>query len=678
MRHVSQAYKQAMKKMLRDRAFISVTLGVVNGVAQEDSAISSTAAYWSEKDTPFNTNEQSSEYATFEQNFVKADGSFLIMPTEDETTLLNDVGYCTPGILGAVTIDFGNSYAIKGLTIDFGEAYPTEFVLTTDVNTTGTTYTNSSSKFVTYDTLGEISTLTITPSTMVGGNQRLRIKRIVMGVGLSYSDDSISKVELSEEVSAISEDLPNTSLKVTVLDKENLYNVNNTDSFIDYLITGQVVTVAFGMTLDEDTNEIEWLKTQTLSLTDWSSKDGQFSFSSSDLFATLTDKYTLGNTIHTRTAYEEAVSILTDAGFEADEYEIDNYLNDITLTNPMPEDTHANCLLLLCNVCRCIFFQDGDGIIHIQGNFALVLEPEDITLDNVGATDYSTPRNILTSGAVTTHYADLSVGYTSADGSMKILPTDSADYDGNTGYVSSEVADSDGNFTTTPSLTMTLEAGYTYYGLYLNFKGQPPQKVTISTSYNGTAVDTYTFDDLENENILSAEFNKFDVMTVEFTKGSPNSRIVVDYMSLGNITDYLLDKDTMTSNLIGTKEELVKDVKVKIYTYVNDSENNPQEVEDDVWYTNTINSQGVHQEVSNPLIDNSTLAQDVAEWLGSFYGNNFSYEVSYRGDPRLNAADIIKLEDEYINNLQVSIGKATLSYNGAFSGKLDMRRAMRS
>ena len=126
-----------------------------------------------------------------------------------------------------------------------------------------------------------------------------------------------------------------------------------------------------------------------------------------------------------------------------------------------------------------------------------------------------------------------------------------------------------------------------------------------------------------------------------------------------------------------TREELVKDVSVKIYTYVLDENNEPQEVDDDVWYTLTLNTTGCHKEINNPLVDNQSLAEDLAEWLGVYYNNNFSYEVDYRGDPRLNAADIIKLEDEYINNLQVSIGTATLKFNGAFSGNLQMRRAMR-
>ncbi len=664
-----------MNQIIREQAFISIVLAEVNGIAQNDASFATEGAYFSDGNTPFNTNEQV-KYATFEENYTLADGKSLILPREGEGAIL-DNGYCSENILQAVTIEFGNVYPIKGLTINFGSGYPTEFKITTDIDSEGTVYQNDSEEFVTTDTFGDISSLTITPISMVGGQQRLRIKRIIMGVGLSYNNEVVESAEISEEVSDISEDIPDTQFKVTVLDPDNKYNVNNTDSFIDYLTTGQIVTVAYGVALDEDASNIEWIQTQTLYLSDWSAKNGKFTFAATNIFATQTDTYTLGNQIYERTAYEEAVSIFTDLGLEPDDYTIDNYLKTITLTNPMPEDTHANCLLLLCNACRCIYFQDGDGVIHIQANFALNLEPEDITLTTVGETDYSAPRNVLTSGAVMTHYADFTSNFASADGSMRLLPRNSADYLTDTGFVSEEVADSNGDFTVNPSITMQLEAGYTYYGIELNFSGQPPKEIEIDTFYNGGAVDHLVFTDLENENYLYADFNLFDTLTVTFTKGTPNTRVNVDFVGLGNITDYRLDKDNMTSQLVGTREEVVKDVRVKIYTFENDEDNNPQEVEDDVWYTETLNSMGIHKEVQNQLISSNAMAKDLAEWLGTHYKNNFSYEVDYRGDPRINAADIIKLEDEYINNLQVSVNKATLKFNGAFSGKLDMRRAMR-
>lgn len=671
---VNSFYKAAMNKRIREQGFISVTLAEINGIAQNDSKITTGGAYWSNAKSPFEPVPITQEYATFEQNFAKADGKMLVMPRQGEETLV-DVGYCSPGIQQAVTVKFGNSYAIKGLTIDFGEGYPTSIKITTNLNSIGTTYSLNEPVFKTTDTLGEINSLTITPLTMVGGKQRLRIKQILMGVGLQYNNEVVAEAELTEQISSISEDIPDTTFSVKILDEKNEYNVNNVDSFIDYLTGGQVVTTSFGIALDEEATQIEWIQTQTLYLTDWSSKQNEFTFTANNIFANMNGTYSAGNRIYTRTAYQEAVNIFTDMGLSPSDYNIDPYLQTVTLTNPMPEDTHANSLLLLCNATRCIFYQDNEGVIQIKANFIFNIAPEDMTVTSVGAAPYSVPHNVVASGAVQTHYADFTHDVVTADDSFIILPQNGS-YSQSTGFVSNEMSKIDGTFTTTPSVTIKLIAAYSYYGMYMRFAGSAPLEMVVTTYNSGVQVDQYTYTDLENDAYLNNEFDSFDTMKIEFTKAQPYTRIMLDYVGKTSVTGYLLDKDNMTSWLIGTREEQIKDIRVKIYTFQNDGDNNPQEVDDDVWYTETINSQGRHIEVRNQLISSSALAQTMAEWLGVYYDNNFTYEVDYRGDPRLNAADIIAVEDEYIDNLQTTIDEATLKYNGAFKGKLKMRRAM--
>lgn len=678
MKQVSNAYKNAMNNLLRERGFISVTLSEINGIAQNDCYSVSGGAIWSNNTTPLVDEPSGIEYATFEENFCKADGKHLIMSRNRGE--IREVGYCSADIIGneeaSYIIRFGNTYTIKGLTINFGEAYPTSLIIKTNINTNGTTYTNDSPEFVTEDTFGDINSITIIPLVMVGGEQRFRVKRVLMGVGLSYSNEEISEANLTEEVSSISADLPNTSFSVKVLDPENKYNVNNKDSFIDYLITGQKVTVSYGMMVDAATEQIEWIKAQTLLLSDWSAKDGEFSFSATDLLSSSDATYTLGNRIHGRTAYMQAESILQDLGLTADMYDIDDYLRSITLLNPMPEDTHANCLLLLCNACRCIMYQDENGIIKIKTNFALNLEPKDIRLSVSGVTTWSMPGNIL-KNTVTVHYADFSNYNVQANGSWLIMPREHHDCLDTTGYVT-KVANSDGLFDSTPSLTLGLDTAYTYYGLHLNFSGNPPRRVQITTYKNNAQITTFEVTDLHNTNYIEENLIDFDKLKIEFTEAEPNSRVSVDYVGLGDITNYTLSKDNMTSKLLGAKEETVKDIAVKVYTYRTNEDNEMELVNNDVWITVTLNSTGRHVQVENPLIHNTGQAQLVAEWLKVYYQNAYTYECDYRGEPRLNAADIIKVEDEYMNNLQVSIDTAELNFKGSFSGKLKMRRAMRT
>lgn len=73
---------------------------------------------------------------------------------------------------------------------------------------------------------------------------------------------------------------------------------------------------------------------------------------------------------------------------------------------------------------------------------------------------------------------------------------------------------------------------------------------------------------------------------------------------------------------------------------------------------------------------------DIAAVTGNnrnnYYANNISYEVKYRGDPTLDAADIIYMESAVVNNLQVEVEKNKIEFNGSFSGNVDLRRAMRT
>ena len=86
--NVSSRYKEAMSKKLRDRAYISIGIGIVNQNAQENATLNSSVSYWS-KGNIFNTNQSNIEYATLEQNLFKTDGSMYFMPENKVMKLLN-------------------------------------------------------------------------------------------------------------------------------------------------------------------------------------------------------------------------------------------------------------------------------------------------------------------------------------------------------------------------------------------------------------------------------------------------------------------------------------------------------------------------------------------------------------------------------------------------------------
>ena len=375
MKKVSNAYKEAMQKKIRERSYISVTLGVVNSDAQNTAKFSGDYTYWSSKSLPLRNDANYVEYATLEQNYMRVDGSMYFLPRVDDGLYQTKPSPLTTNdLVGKIRIDFPQEYSIKGLTLRFGRYYPTRFNIVTEAKTLS--YENDSDEFTTSDVLGDTTYIEIIPISMIGGNQRLRLEKIVMGIGLTYTNNDVSTSDFEEFVNGVSNELPYQKFNVTILDSNNVYNVDDSNSFINFLETGQNITISYGITLDDDS--VEWVQKATLLLSDWKSKRNQMSFSATDLISTMEDEYDKGYKIYDRTAYEEAISILQDFGLEPDEYIVDDCLRDITLHNPMPKASHKECLQLLCNATRCILFQDEYGRIIIKANFATVIDTDDM------------------------------------------------------------------------------------------------------------------------------------------------------------------------------------------------------------------------------------------------------------------------------------------------------------
>lgn len=669
----SNAYKSAMQKKIRDRAYISITLGVVNGDAQNTAYFDGDYAYWGNKVLPFRNDAEYTEYATLEKNYMRVDGQMYFLPRETSGLYqLRNAPLTTQNIMETVKVKFPQEYSIKGLTIDFGKYYPTSFKIVTDEKEL--TYTNDRHDFSTTDVIGNTTNIQIIPISMVGGNKRLRVEKIVMGVGLTYRNNDVSISSFEEFVNGISAEIPYRKLSVTILDKNNVYNVDDDNSFINFLETGQKMELSYGMVLSDET--VEWHKKATMLLTEWNSKKNQMSFTANDVLSTLEDTYTIGNKIYDRTAYAEAISILTDAGFEPDEYFVDDCLRDVNLHNPMPEASHKECLQLLCNASRCILFVDSDGRVNIKANFANVIDPEDMQVTSNGTAWWGNATNVLYGN--NNVYAELTRNFMRVDGSQLFLPRNTSTAIEQTGYVTSNVSDENGVYSENPVLTLKLPAAYTYYGLYISFQGNPPKEMKVST-YNGdTLLKTFKYDDLKEKSLLNDEFENFDSIRFEITRAYPKNRVLIDKISFGDLSDYELKKDSMTENPYGYAERKTKDVFVKIYTFQNGEDNTPQVVEDNVYLKKSINNSGEIRYCENQLISTEDHARTVAEWLGNYYANNISYDVQYRGDPVLEAADIIFMESDIVNNLQVEVETHKLSFNGAFSGSLQLRRAMRT
>ena len=106
------------------------------------------------------------------------------------------------------------------------------------------------------------------------------------------------------------------------------------------------------------------------------------------------------------------------------------------------------------------------------------------------------------------------------------------------------MCDENGEFRENPIITIVMESAFTCYGLGFCFCSAAPEDFIIRT-YNDEKL-IYAFEvtgNKEAECILNQSFEDFDRIEIEFTKGYPNSRVVLDKIEFGDVTDYFLEYD---------------------------------------------------------------------------------------------------------------------------------------
>lgn len=737
MQKVSKAYKESMKSSLRERAYIMISFGLVNQEAQAKATVDNGSyAYYSNKDNIFGEHIDDTVYATLEEEFTKVDGSMFFLPRATEGGRYYDTGIVSDKLisearceviisLNTIATDF------KGLTINFGENYPVDFDI---VGSTGQTIEfrgNTKSKWSTEEVLENTTYIKLVFYKMKNPQSRLRIYSIMFGYGLVYYNDSVMSSALDSYVSPIGADVPQFDFSVTLKNYDHYFNVDNPNSAINYLETGQEMDIMYGyQTPGSDT--IEWIQGNHLWCSEWESDDNTATIRCQDIFRNMDGEYVKGlYSASGKSYYALAEEILKDAGIS--EYYIDPRLKKLYSNNPIPRVKYKEALQIIANACRCVLTQSRDGKVQIKSNFM-----PSASIATNGEETYSNAANVLTD-TPKVEYATLAGNYTPTDGTMFFLPRNGKAAL-TTGYVSKEISGANGTFTKNPVVTITMEAIRAYYGLKLVFGTALPAAFTIRTYKGGEPVNEYPVekDEINTTSIILRDFDDFDVMKIEFTKtAEPYNRIVLNYFSLSDVVDFTMNRRDMTSSPKAIKQELIKEVIVPCYTY---QENNREEnlVYEDIdvvagevetyyiqdpsygykvkldevegkatvvawsnyfvtikfnvtgsfklevqgyrykivekYATVSLNARGKTVKWKNPLISNTTMANELAAWLADYYTAGIEYEYDTRGNPELGATDIVYQENEFHDGMRVNIYRHTVNFKQAFSGRVTARR----
>lgn len=737
MQKVSKAYKESMKSSLRERAYIMISFGLVNQEAQAKATVDNGSyAYYSNKDNIFGEHIDDTVYATLEEEFTKVDGSMFFLPRATEGGRYYDTGIVSDKLvsearceviisLNTIATDF------KGLTINFGENYPVDFDI---VGSTGQTIEfrgNTKSKWSTEEVLENTTYIKLVFYKMKNPQSRLRIYSIMFGYGLVYYNDSVMSSALDSYVSPIGADVPQFDFSVTLKNYDHYFNVDNPNSAINYLETGQEMDIMYGyQTPGSDT--IEWIQGNHLWCSEWESDDNTATIRCQDIFRNMDGEYVKGlYSAAGKSYYALAEEILKGAGIS--EYYIDPRLKKLYSNNPIPRVKYKEALQIIANACRCVLTQSRDGKVQIKSNFM-----PSASIATNGEDTYSNAANVLTD-TPKVEYATLAGNYTHTDGTMFFLPRNGKAAL-TTGYVSKEISGANGTFTKNPVVTITMEAIRAYYGLKLVFGTALPAAFTIRTYKGGEPVNEYPVekDEINITSIILRDFDDFDVMKIEFTKtAEPYNRIVLNYFSLSDVVDFTMNRRDMTSSPKAIKQELIKEVIVPCYTY---QENNREEnlVYEDIdvvagevetyyiqdpsygykvkldevegkatvvawsnyfvtikfnvtgsfklevqgyrykivekYATVSLNARGKTVKWKNPLISNTTMANELAAWLADYYTAGIEYEYDTRGNPELDATDIVYQENEFHDGMRVNIYRHTVNFKQAFSGRVTARR----
>lgn len=737
MQKVSKAYKESMKSSLRERAYIMLSFGLVNQEAQAKAKIApGDFAYFSNAANLFSEKTDNMVYATLEEDFTKVDGSMLFLPRRNSSDTYYDTGLVGGSLVSnaqyELTINLNTGATdFKGITINFGENYPVDFDMVSSSGQTIEFRDNTLAEFSTEEVLENTTYVKLIFYRMKNPQSRLRIYSIRFGYGLVYYNDSVMSSSLDSYISPIGADVPQIDFSVQLKNYDHYFNVDNPKSAINFLETGQEMEIYYGYQLP-DSGEIEWIRGNHLLCSEWESDDYTATIRCQDIFRNMDSEYYKGTyTSAGRSYFDLAQEILTDAGLS--DYYIDPRLKKLYTKNPLPRVQHKEALQIIANACRCVLSQTRFGSVQIKSSF----NPEAAASSN-GETAYSQVGNILNDSAkdeyasLAGNYTVANGGmyFLPRNVSGNVLNTGYV-----SSAISDENGEFDTNPVIT--IVQEAACMY-YGVKFVFGHALPAAITIRTYNNGSLVEEYEVEDEITKTLVILHSFDDFDTMQIEFTKtAEPNNRIVLNHFSFGDVTDFTMTRTDMTSSPKAIKQELIKEVIVPCYSYQNgtleeslvseeievvsgqvetffigepsynfratldEGSSGVSIVESGNYYVTlkfnvtgtyrvevfgyrykiveryavkTLHSRGKTVKWENPLISDMAMATDLAEWLGEYYTAGIEYEYNTRGNPEIDANDIVYQENEFHEGMKVTIYRQTLNFNQSFSGKVTARR----
>lgn len=693
MYRTSGAYKSEMQEYHRLDSYVWVYLGLINRDAQAAASIGSELTDFSQTDI-FDNSRFIGYYATAEEDFAKVDGSLYFTPEDARYYNVFNQGAVSKDILGSITFEFSETIGkFGGLTLDFGDRYPTEFTATNGKETYA--YTNDKAGlFIAEGNFYDSDYITITPISMVGGEQRLRIHSVMFGIGFQFDNGDLISTKRTNDIDHLSLELPKKTFEFTIDNYDQSWTMDNPSSYARTLEEMQIVQVTYGRELPD--GSIYKIPSGYMALQSWSSDRSTAKFKAVGFLDYSNTTYYQGS-IGETSLYDLAVKVFEDMG--TTDYKIDTFLKRLKTKNPLPIDQHKACLQMIANAGLCSMYEDGNGVITLKSSMK---SPQYVvTVENIEA--YSDTEKFMNGDSVY-NFASAEKDYAKVDGSLRFFGDVTKKHE--TGLVSYMYPTEDGL-----RITIEFETVWTFTGLSFQFGIVSPSTVTIAEYNDGRLSETndYEVDDLNF--YIDHEFYEVDKLVITFS-GVSEQRIHLNKMLIGTITDYEITEHDMMQLPTATQTERIRSINVKYYDFIEGEKKvtaqtnadvgenlvtfkNPCygysvegcEITDSGAYFVTFNSDeakkvtieakeydkaentysyqlretGQDMTLANDLVSDVDLAKRLAEWLAEFYAGEVDYTISYRGEPALESGDRIYLENRFVNNNLILVTSEELS-----------------
>ncbi|MEK4239059.1 hypothetical protein [Paenibacillus sp. FSL H7-0714] len=564
----------------------------------------------------------SKRYATFEPNYWLLDGSFYILPSNNEN-LSSELGWWSDSICNDngifptvqdLEISFSKKQESIGLTLTFdpvaGE-YPADFTLSfygpdDELGNRGelvatVVVTNHQSPFYVYSTpISGYWSIVISITKWKTGNRRARVTEIDFGVIQTYDGNKLMNVSFLEEMNVVGDTLPSNEIKFVVDNTDKTFNILNPQGYYKFLERNQEVSLSLGLEVVPGT--FEYVNINKYYLTDWQSDEGTFTttFTARDFLDALEKIEYIS--IADTTLYALAEDILIKAGIS--NYQIDPELQKIRTQGFKTKVDSRKGLQCIGIAGRAAVYQDRRLGIPVIRRFA-EMDARTTFLNYAGEPG-------MVAGAGTFMYTD-------GDYLMKSIDFDNA-YKEPQIKLDDAVRNIDMSVITYAEDTFdqVLNTAVTVRGKAKVFLEYQKPIISTSAQINITGAKSHT------------------------TLKNYDSGIEMEIVADGEVVIVISGK-TLAAN-------------TTVYTL-----------------SNPTIKEGTTLLVENPLINTPELALEVGSWLASEFAARAVYSISWRQNPALECGDIVLIEDSYGNKKQSRITKQEYTFQGYLRGKSETK-----